>query len=923
MATRKEIKTAAVAEAETLKAARAVRSAELAAMDPTARKAAKAADRASARAARAAEKAQRKAARAGMSRSARRADKRQTRITRKVINRPRRAIGWGVVAAIGVLAVVIATPYVTDISRLFRINADSQTPAGVDARVYGQAVSRQIADEGLVLLKNEEQILPLEEGAVNVFGMASFKLRYGGGGSGGADQSQAISLYEALEMEGIDYNPDLYQTMIDNGAKSATSNSTGLVDVVKGMLTKGGGDEIDPSYLTAEVMANASQFAETALVVIGIDSIEVQDLSTEHLRLNDVQRALLDTVTAEFEDVVVIVNSGNQMELGFLDEYPQIKGAIWMGTPGPYGAVSLARALTGEVNPSGRLPSTYAYDVESAPSTVNLGNYQYDNAKRGFINYEEGIYVGYRFYETFYEGDDDAYWGAVQFPFGFGLSYTDFEWKTSEPVISDDSVAVVVQVTNRGERAGKDVVEVYYSAPYIAGGIEKSAVELGGYAKTSMLEPGASETLKIVFPKREMASWDTEGGGRYVLDAGNYQLHVSTDIHRPVESFDFTVDDTIFYSTDEVTDTELGNLFDYVEGDLTYLSRADWEGTYPDEAKRNFTASDELLAAMPTLSEQLASGNVEATEGEVPTYGAQNGIVLEDLKGLPYNDPMWDLYLDQFTSTELVNLHSRGAWGTAEISRLGIPSTVMLDGPAGLNSFFTKITAASYPTAVVVAATWNDALAYALGEAIGLEAVAYGVQGWYAPGMNIHRTAMGGRNFEYYSEDPLLSGKIGAAMVAGAEAQGITTTMKHFVLNDQEINARSGVNVFTSEQALREIYLKPFEITVKEGGASGAMSSFIHLGPKWAGGNPELLQDLLREEWGFEGFVTTDAVLGAFMDPAQAAVSGNELMLTPIPTATARATFKALDADPVGMGHALRDRAHQTAYTILQSNLFD
>lgn len=920
MATRKDIKAAAVEAAEQNREQAKARAEELAAMDPATRKAAKASDKAAAKAAKAADKAERKAAWAQMTRKERRANKREARIHRKVANRRRRGIGWGITAGVVALVIILAVPFVGDLSRLFQMDVDSETAAGEDARVYAQAVSSQIADEGLVLLKNEEDLLPLEGGKVNVFGFASYNLRYGGGGSGGADQSLAITLFEALEQQGIEYNPDLDQTMIDSGATAAISNNTGLVDVVSSMTSGSTEDEIAPEYLTDEVMANATSFSSTALVVLGNDGVEAQDFTAQQLRLTDNQIALLDRITADFDDVVVVINSGNQMELGFLDDYPQIKSAMWIGTPGPFGAVSLAKALSGEVNPSGRLSNTYAYSVESAPSTVNFGDFKYDNADRGFINYEEGIYVGYRYYETVYEGDEAAYAQAVQFPFGFGLSYTDFDWNVAEPVIDDESISVTVQVTNAGSLAGKDVVEVYYSAPYIEGGIEKSAIELGGYVKTSLLDPGATETLTVSFATADMASW---GDGAYVLDAGDYTLQVSRDIHNPVQTFDFTIDETKTITADPVTGTELSNQFDYAEGDITYLSRADWAGTYPNADNRNYTASDELLAQMPTLSQSLADGTVEPTEGEIPTYGASNGLQLSDMQGLDFNDPQWDLFLDQFTAGELVAMTSQGAWRTAEIPRLGIPSAVLLDGPAGLNSFFTKMTAAAYPTAVVLASTWNDALAYALGEAVGLEANAYGVQGWYAPGMNIQRTAMGGRNFEYYSEDPVLSGKIAAATVMGAQDQGVLTFMKHFVLNDQEINARSGVNVFVSEQALREVYLKPFEITVKEGGANGAMSSFIHVGPKWSGGNPELLQNVLRDEWGFEGVVSTDAVLAAFMDPAQAAMNGNELMLTPIPNSAARTTLRALSADPVGMGNALRDRVHQTTYSLLQTDLFE
>ena len=357
------------------------------------------------------------------------------------------------------------------------------------------------------------------------------------------------------------------------------------------------------------------------------------------------------------------------------------------------------------------------------------------------------------------------------------------------------------------------------------------------------------------------------------------------------------------------------NRFDEATSDLTYLSRADWEGTYPGTTPASMVASDEVVEAI--------SPQVEIVEGEVPKTGADNGLVLADMKGLDYDDPLWDEFLDEFTVDEEIDLFAKGGWRTIAIKRLGVPSTTLLDGPAGINYFFGKMEAASFPTEAVIAATWNDELAYEMGVAVGEEANAYGVQGWYAPGMNLHRTAQGGRNFEYYSEDPVLSGQMAAQMVAGAESRGVMTFMKHFVLNDQESAARTGVNVYVSEQALRELYLKPFEITVKEADPSGAMSSFIHVGTTWSGGNQALLQEVLREEWGFDGMVSTDAVLGSFMNPEQAVVSGNELMLTSFPSQTVKQMQAAYKENPVLIGWGLRDRTHTTMYTLVQSGVVD
>ncbi|GLI26500.1 beta-glucosidase [Agromyces rhizosphaerae] len=912
MSPRKERKQEAVARVAAEKAAKRERRAELKAMSPEARKAAKAADRTAARDAKKSAKAARKLERKSMTRAERRDARKRERVYRKVSHRPRRIVGWSVVAVaiIGIGALV--APIVGNISRLLSIEVDSTTAEGIAAREYGTELAGEISDEGIVLLENDG-VLPLAEKTVNVFSFASFNLRYGGGGSGGADQSSAVTLYDALEQQGISYNPELQAAMVEAGASSETGSSNGLIQILS-MLGGGGAEEPAPDYLTDDVMSQAAEFSDTAMVVLGNDGVEASDFTVDQLRLTDEQRELLDVVTGTFDDVVVVVNSGNQMELGFLEEYPEITGALWIGTPGPQGAVSLAKILDGEVNPSGHLTDTYAYDVSSAPGVENFGDYPYDNVDRALIEYEEGIYLGYRYYETRYAGDEAGYAEAVQYPFGHGLSYTDFEWAVAAQPVVDDQVGVEVTVTNTGDVAGKDVVQVYFSAPYTEGGIEKSAIELAAYGKTSLLEPGESETLSLAFDVRDMSSWSTELGA-YVLEAGTYEIFVSTNVHAPVASFETEIADEVVYETDATTGTELENRFEDASGDLTYLSRDDWEGTWPDASDVATEASDELVEAM--------FPEFEAVDGDVPTTGADNGLVLADLVGLEYDDPQWDAFLDQMTLEEQTEIFAKGAYMTEGIERLGIPAAVLLDGPAGISYFFGDITAAAFPTEVVIASTWNDELAYAMGEAVGTEANAYGVQGWYAPGMNLHRTPLGGRNFEYFSEDPLVSGKMGAAMVAGAESRGVITFMKHFALNEQEVNARSGVHVWADEQAIRELYLRPFEITVTEGGASGAMSSFIHIGPTWSGGNEALLQEVLRGEWGFDGIVSTDAVLGAFMDPAQAVRYGNDLMLAVMPTSVASTIEAELEADPVGVGEALRERVHTVLYALTQTDLFE
>lgn len=911
MTDRKQIRAEARARVDAEKTARRERREELKAMTPSDRAVARAADRTAAKQAKASAKAQRKAAKATMTRPERRATKRRERAYRRVAHRPRRLVVLGVVAVAVVGVGVAAAPYAGGLARLTAMTFTDDTPQALAAREAAVPVAGSVSDEGIVLLKNDGA-LPLDGEAVNVFSFASFNLQLGGGGSGGGANAAAQTLYEALEAQGVEYNEELYETMKDAGASHDAGPSNSFVQILSGVLG-GRAEEPAPDYLSDEVLAQAADYSDTAIVVVGEVGAEASDLTADSLRLSDEQIALLDAVTERIPNVIVIVNSGNQMELGFLDDYPEITGAVWIGAPGPQGPVSLAKVLTGQVNPSGRLTDTYAYSVESAPATENLGNHSYDNVGRSFLDYEEGIYVGYRYYETRY--DDDSYDDAVQYPFGHGLSYTNFAWDASEPVV-DDEVSIDVTVTNTGDVPGKDVVQVYFSAPYTPGGIEKSAVELAGYAKTSLLDPGQSETVTVTFARRDMASWDTAAGA-YRLEAGTYEIAVSTDVHTPVSTFPAEVVDDVVYDTDEVTGAELESRFDYVADDRTYLSREDWDATYPQAPADDVTASDALLARMQPEPEPM-------TQGEPPTYEVDNDLVLDDLAGLAYDDPKWDAFIDQLTLEEQAELFSYGAYRTAEVERLGVPAITLLDSPAGLNSLFSPIEAARYPSEIVIASTWNDDLAYAVGRAVAAEANAAGVDVWYAPGMNLHRSPMGGRDFEYFSEDPLISGKMGAAMTAGAEDNGVLTTVKHFLLNDQEVNARSGVNIFASEQALRELYLRPFEIAVKESGASGVMSSFGNIGGVWAGGNEQLLQEVLRGEWGFEGFVTTDAVVGDWMDPVQAVLNGNDLMLAALtPSIIAGTVEGAAKDDPLGVGHALRDRVHAVLFTVLKTQAND
>ncbi len=883
---------------------------ELALMPPQEAVAAKKAEKAAAKAEKKAKKNEIKA----LPKNERKREKLLQKYVKKYQTRTRRYSIWGAVAVLLLIIVIIGAPYVGDIMDLMSIRVNSEHPATAQLIAEGEDLGERIAEEGIVLLKNDG-LLPLTDRKVNVFGMSAVNFRMGGGGSGGADQSRAVNFFEGLKNAGISYNEALYQMYIDMGVEK--EQASGMGQVLSAFL--GGKQGVEPSieYLTDDVVKEAKEFSETAVVVLSNISVEASDSSIEELQLDQNQADLIDTVASNFEHVIIIVNAGNARELGFIEDYSSIQAVLWVGTPGPRGANAVGNILTGAVNPSGRLVDTYVYHIEDHPAVQNFGDYAYENLdSMHLLEYEEGIYVGYRYFETLYAGDEAGYQECVQFPFGYGLSYTSFDWEIVGQSMDMENISVEVQVTNTGAYAGKDVVEVYFSAPYYQGGIEKSSIELAEYAKTSLLEPGETEVLTISFATRDMSSYDSNTEKAYVLEAGTYEIHVSKNVHESVFDLPFEVTETVVYQEDEVTGTEITNRFDYAEGDLTYLSRNDWEGTYPTAEDISFLASEDTVNAYTTAPAVM--------DGEEPTTGADNGIMLKDLVGLDYNDPLWESYLDQFTVEEMISLINNGGWRTIAIDRLGLPDTVLLDGPAGVNFFFKATTAASYPTEVVIASTWNDDLAYAWGESIGKQARAMGVEGWYAPAMNVHRSPLGGRNFEYFSEDPLISGKMSASAVQGAQSQNIIVFLKHFALNEQEINARSGLMVWANEQAIREIYIRPFEIAVKEGHATGVMSSFIHIGYKWSGGNPELLQNVLREEWGFDGLVSTDAVLGSFMDVNLAIRYGNELMLSFAPTGNERKLAKLYKKDPVGIATALRERTHRICYTFAKySNIFE
>lgn len=813
----------------------------------------------------------------------------------------------------------------------------------------------EIAEEGIVLLKNNDNILPLSDNnKLNVFGWASTNPCYGGTGSGSlSDAYETVTLLQGLENAGFELNTELSDFYTDYRADRPEVGMWQQDWTLPEPTADSYGDEM---------ISSAKDFSDTALVVITRVGGEGADLPTDvsqvtytnnsdeyndfeagehYLQLSRTERDMLELVCTNFDNVVVVYNGANAMELGFINEYEQIKGALWCPGTGQSGFNALGRILSGEVNPSGKTSDTFAADLTATPTANNFGSFFYDNTEEfdmeqvgftgetetvspSFVNYVEGIYVGYRFWETAADEGLINYDESVVYPFGYGLSYTTFTQKMGTLTENDGKISFDVTVTNTGDTAGKDVVEVYYNPPYTNGGIEKASANLIAFEKTETLEPGDSETVTISFSAEDMASYDYQNAKAYVLEAGDYVISINSDSHNVIDSQTYNVAETVTYSGDSTRSTdqaEVTNQFDFAAGEVTYLSRADGFANYDEAtaAPKSLSMTDEQKEAF------LNNGNYDPENynndsDEMPATGVKNGVELADLRGADYDDAQWDELLDQMSVSDMDQLIALGGYQTVAVSGIGKVQTIDCDGPASINNNFTGTGSVGFPSAVMIASTWNKDIAAAFGESIGKMADEMGVSGWYAPAMNIHRSAFAGRNFEYYSEDGLLSGKIAAAAIRGAEEYGVYAYMKHFALNDQETNRNSMLCTWADEQAIREIYLKPFEISVKEGGCDAVMSSFNYIGTEWAGGCSALCNTVLREEWGFRGFVLTDyfGVYG-YMNSDQAIRNGTDCMLVAYDTETNHVEDQS---SATGI-RAMRQACKNILYTVVNSRAYD
>ena len=814
-------------------------------------------------------------------------------------------------------------------------------------------VAEEIMEDGIVLLKNES-LLPLNETKkLNIFGWESINPAYGGAGSGGInDLYDIVSLNQGLENAGFSINQELVDFYNNYGADNPE------MSIQKQSWTL---PEPPVDTYSDELIKSAKEYSDVAVVVLSRkageghndipmdvrkaaydnNSDEYDDFpeGEHYLQLSQTERDMVDMVCSNFDNVIVVYNGANQFELGFADEYPQIKSVVWCPGTGNVGFNALGKVFSGEVNPSGKTPDTFIYDMTTAPWWNNAEKTEYTNladmAVEGmnagtaqvyapaFTNYVEGIYVGYKYYETAAQEGAIDYDKTVQYPFGYGLSYTEFEQKMGELEEKDGQISVDVEVTNTGDVAGKDVVEVYYKPPYTNGGIEKSSANLIEFEKTNLLQPGESQTVTVTFSIEDMASYDENNAKAYVLEKGDYVISINSDSHTVLDQKTYTADKDVVYKGENKRasdDTAATNVFEDAKGDVTYLSRADHFANYEEATAA--PASAEL--GEPYVSEYHLNSNFDKTtylndEDVMPTTGADNGLTLADMRDADYDDPRWEKLLDQLSVDEMANMIAMAGYQTAAMDSVGKVATLDFDGPAAINNNFTGVGSIGFPIEVVVASTWNKELAQAWGECMGKISQEMGAEGWYAPGMNTHRTAFGARNYEYFSEDGVLAGNMGAKAVEGARKYGVYSYIKHFAL--YEGNAKM-VSVWSNEQAIREIYLKPFEISVKQGGANAVMVSWSFLGDKWTGESSNLMNTVLRDEWGFRGMALTDFFRNnghGFMNADAALANGVDVMLS---------TFNGEENNVANPEHPtsvlqMRNACKNVMYTVVSSWAYD
>ena len=804
-------------------------------------------------------------------------------------------------------------------------------------------VIKKVGEEGLVLVKNNG-LLPLASDVknLNVFGWGSTNPILGGTGSGSSDGSSAVGFLQSFKDAGYTTNADLTkiytdysdarpsvamasqdwtlpEPTVDVYTDAVMDQAKSFSDVAVIMISRSGGEGADlPTDMNAvihgtyniaeKVSVNPGSFGYYNATYTNNGDYDDFEPGEHYLELSVTEENMVEKVCSEFDKVIVIINANNAMELGWVDDYAQIGAVILAPGAGNTGLAAVGEIVSGKVNPSGRTADTFVKDLTATPTWNNFGTFAYTNVEdfkqaiaandnpyeggMAFVNYVEGVYVGYKYYETASDEGFIDFEQEVQYPFGYGLSYTSFTQAIENFKFDGTNVTFDVKVTNTGAVAGKDVVEVYFTPPYTNGGIEKASVNQIDFAKTNELKAGESQTISFSIPAEDMASYDADGlkipGGGYILEAGEYGISVRSDSHSVLASETFTVDADVTYAKRTTDKTDVTNQFqDYSRGNFVQLSRADGFANYAEATAAPAESAYVMDDATRARLELLAVGMYDPTlydnaDDQMPTLEAKNGLKLADLTGKSYDDPQWEKLLDQLSFDDMAQMINLGGWRTAEITSVGKVATSDCDGPAGLSNFMTGAYGTAYPAEVLMAQTWNTELIEEMGTKMGQEYADANNYGWYGPAMNTHRNAFAGRNFEYYSEDGVLGGKLASAEINGAATKGLYPYIKHFALNDQEGSRCSYLLTYASEQAIREIYLKPFEMCVKNytGTPLAVMSSFNFIGTEPSCENPNLLNNVLRDEWGFVGMVETDYNGSyGYMISDHCVRSGNDLML--------------------------------------------
>ena len=847
------------------------------------------------------------------------------------------------VAVVAALATMLLGPLSNLITK--STNKHELQPATVAA---ARNLAEDIQRESVTMLQNSDGTLPLKSNKVNVFGWASTNPVYGGTGSGSMSaDNPTTSLLDGISSAGLKTNKELS----DFYTKYRADRPKVEMFAQDWTLPEPTADKY-----TSKLMDDAKQFSDTAVVVIGRVGGEGADLPkdmrakdiTYHdndkanpdfkegqsfLELSKPESDMIAKVASSFNKVVLVYNGANTFNLNFVGQYPQIKSVLWCPPPGQAGFTALGEVLKGKVNPSGKTSDTFVRDLTKTPTYNNFGSFTYTNmddhkasftgftgkpetSTPTFVDYNEGIYVGYRFWETAAKEGLINYDQMVQYPFGYGLSYTTFSQKMGPIHHADGKISFDVTVTNTGAKAGRDTVQTYFEPPYVNGGIEKASANLVSFKKTKTLDPGKSQTITVNFKDEDMASYDADHAKAYVLDQGDYGISIRSDSHRPIQSDTVNIAQTVTYdksnprSVDKVAAT---NRFDDAKGTVTYLSRANHFANYQDAvAAPKSTELPEEAKAHFYNNSNYDPKKFDNDSDKMPTTGAKNNVRLYQLRDKKYDDPMWDKLLDQLNVKDMDSLIAMSGYGTQAVKGIGKIELTDADGPAALNNNFTKVGSLGFPSSTSLACTWNPGLATRYGEMIGTMAHDMDVSGWYAPAFNIHRSAFSGRNFEYFSEDPEINAVMGSNEVAAARSKGVYAFMKHFAMNDQETNRTNMLATWANEQTIREIYLKPFQAAVVKGGVQAAMSSFNYIGTTYVAAYAPLMQDVLRGEWGFRGMVLTDyfGVYG-YQNADQLIRNGNDAML-----ATTEVTNHVKDKSATSV-KAMRQASHNILYTVV------